>query len=86
MTVRGWLLRYVGVCLAILAAALIAVWLLGGYVDLGLSEDGVIALIITIAVTAFLSIGLMGLVFYSGRSGADDKVIDPTGEVHRHRR
>lgn len=75
-----WLLGYIGMALGGVAALLVVIWLTGGFEDLGLGFAGMIAFIVGITVTVVLSVGLMGLVFYSDRSGQDIVVAqhDPT--------
>jgi ABC-type proline/glycine betaine transport system permease subunit len=76
MTMRGWLVRYLVMATAGVAALFGALWGLGAFSELGLSEDGTAALVLAVGFTALLSVVLMGLVFYSGRSGSDERVID----------
>jgi hypothetical protein len=59
-------------CTAIVVAVLATLWLSGVFGDLGLSLNGVIALLIGITLTVLLGVGLMALVFYSGRSHHDE--------------
>jgi len=73
---RRWLAWYVAMAFGTVAVLLLVIWAVGGFDDLGLSQDGTIALILGVSVTVFLSFGLMGLVFYSGRSGHDETVMD----------
>jgi len=53
---------------------LIALWLLGGFAMLGLDAAGVLALLLGIALSAGVGIGLMALIFHSSRSGRDEAV------------
>jgi hypothetical protein len=48
-------------------------WAIGGYHELGLSSESVVALTPGALFTAGLAIGLMALVFFSDRSGRDDE-------------
>lgn len=87
---RRWLAWYSAAAVGTVAALLLVIWAVGGFEDMGLTEDGMIALILAVSFTVLLSFGLMGLVFYSGRSGHDDTVMDgdksPEGKQHRPRR
>ncbi|HEX9465333.1 MAG TPA: hypothetical protein VGB82_22240 [Alphaproteobacteria bacterium] len=47
-------------------------WIVLGFGSLGLDTSATIALILGIVLTVGLAVGLMGLVFYSNRSGRDD--------------
>ena len=73
---RRWLLNYTLMSLGTVVLLIGVVWLVGGFEDMGLSRDGLIALIIAVVVTVVFSLGLMGLVFYSGRSGHDETIMD----------
>lgn len=61
-------------CIAIVAAILAALGLTGLFRDMGMSINGVIALTIGVTLTVIVGVGLMALVFYSGRSRHDDLV------------
>jgi hypothetical protein len=61
-------------CAAIVVIVLVTLLLTGVFGDLGLSTQGTIALIIGITLTILLGVGLMALVFYSGRSQHDELV------------
>jgi hypothetical protein len=73
---RRWLLNYALMSFGTVALMMGVIWAVGGFADMGLSRDGMIALIIACVMTVFLSFGLMALTFYSGRSGHDDTVRD----------
>jgi hypothetical protein len=55
---------------------LFVTWLLGGFV--GLSANGVAALILGVTASMFLGIGLMVAVFVSSRGGQDQASYDAT--------
>ena len=78
---RRWLVRYFVLAALAIAALMFAIWRLGELDMLGLSQDGLIALLLTVGFTAVFAVGLMGLVFYSGRSGHDERVVDPEDVV-----
>jgi len=68
--------RIVAATAAFIVAVVLATWALGGFA--GLSGAGDAALILGIAVTLALGVGLMALVFYSSRSEQDEAVRDAT--------
>lgn len=75
-----WTIGFASLCVAAVAVILLGVWLLGGFAQLGLTGHGITALILGITITVALGIGLMALVFVSGRSRHDEAVHhDPTG-------
>jgi hypothetical protein len=67
-----WLLTFIGFNAALFATVLVALWAFGGFADIGLSGMGWFALIIGIAFTSGLGVGLMALVFYSARKDYDE--------------
>ncbi len=69
-----WPVVFSAVCTAIVAAVLIGLWLTGVFGHMGLSIHGVIALLIGVTLTVILGVGLMALVFHSGRSRHDELV------------
>jgi uncharacterized protein YacL len=69
---RSSIIRIVAGTIAIIVALILATWALGGFTDL--SVAGGIALILGIAISMALGIGLMALVFYSSRSERDEAV------------
>lgn len=73
---RRWLVIYSALAAGTVAVLLLVIWAVGGFADMGLSQDGQIALILAVVFTVLLSFGLMGLVFYSGRSGHDETIMD----------
>ena len=70
-----WAIWFSVLCIGIVAAVLALLWLFGVFGNLGLSINGVIALFIGISLTIVVGVGLMALVFYSGRSEHDELVI-----------
>ena len=56
-----------------IAAVLLIVWIMGAFDGAGLGFHGWIALGLGTLFTCALGIVLMGLVFYSARSGQDDE-------------
>jgi hypothetical protein len=71
---QSWTARYALACVAAAIALIALCWLVLGYGDLGLNTSATIALILGIVLTVGLGVGLMGLVFYSSRSGRDDLI------------
>jgi hypothetical protein len=67
-----WIIHFsvISICAAI--AILMTFWVVVGFGSLGLDEFGIGALILGVAFTVGLGIGLMALTFYSDRSGQDD--------------
>jgi len=74
-----WMLTFVISCLCGIAAVYLALWAFGGFHDLGLSLQGIVALTIGTTISVALGVGLMALVFYSDRSGRDEHVSDVKG-------
>jgi hypothetical protein len=71
-SLNSWTTRFVAGSLG--GAVVLILLFLGlfGFRQLGLSLNGAIALTLGIVLTVGLGVGLMGLVFYSDRSGRDD--------------
>ena len=57
-------IRFSVACIAASLVVLAAVWVLGGFTELGLDASGVIALSLGITFTVALGVGLMALIFY----------------------
>jgi hypothetical protein len=66
----GWARMFGAGSVAFIAAVVGIVWGLDGFA--GLSGHGIAALIIGTVLSAGLGVALMGLVFFSARSGVDD--------------
>jgi hypothetical protein len=69
-----WAIWFSVLCAGIVFAILGGLWLVGVFGDLGLSTHGIIALLIGVSLTIFLGVGLMALVFHSGRSRHDELI------------
>jgi hypothetical protein len=69
-----WPVVFSATCIAIVAVILAALWLSGVFGDMEMSLNGVIALTLGVTLTVFLGVGLMALVFYSGRNRHDELV------------
>jgi len=73
-TIGHWILYFVVGAVALMGFVLLVLWASTGFQRLGIGTVGLVALIIGSVLTAALGIALMGLVFYSDRSGADELV------------
>jgi hypothetical protein len=69
-----WIVGFVAGCSVLISIALLILWALTGFADLGVTGHGLVALILGIVFTTALGIGLMALSFYSDRSGQRDAV------------
>ena len=64
-------------CIALVGAALLAIWAANGFASLGLGGNGLVALILGVVCTSVLAVGLMTLVFYGERDGGNGPGRDP---------
>ena len=69
-----WLLWFVVGSAVLIAVALGVLWAGTGFESLGLSGNGLAALILTVVLVSAMGVGLMALVFHSNRSGRDEAV------------
>jgi hypothetical protein len=69
---RLWIWTFILASVGFVVLAILAVWVIGGLGELGLSGKGVVALTLGFLVTAGPAIGLMALVFFSDRCSRDD--------------
>jgi len=69
-----WIVGFVAGCSVLVGVALLILWALTGFADLGVSGHGLVALILGIVFTTGLGIALMALSFYSDRSGQREDV------------
>ncbi len=71
-----WFWKFVaismGTIVCVAAAAVALTWFLSGGLPGELGLHGIIALTLGISLSAGLGVGLMALVFFSARGGADD--------------
>jgi hypothetical protein len=72
----GWVRNFTMSCVGLLAFVYLALWAFNGFHGIGLGLQAMIALTLGTILTAGLGVGLMALVFYSDRSGMDDRVCD----------
>lgn len=80
-SIGRWIIYFVSAAVVFMSFVLLVLWASNGFRELGVGIVGLIALIVGSLLTASLGIALMGLVFYSDRSGADELVYrtsDPT--------
>ncbi|MEI9988093.1 MAG: hypothetical protein WDN69_36310 [Aliidongia sp.] len=63
-----------------IVVALCIVWAFNGFHGLGLDTAGTVALILGVTLTSALGVVLMGLIFYSDRSSADEAAYHATVE------
>lgn len=69
-----WIAVFSGACLGLIALLLGLIWVLGGFSGLGVDGHGLAALILGVVATSVVGTGLMALVFFSNRSGSDERV------------
>ena|SRR5450432_2899057 len=74
-----WAFWFVPACVAGIAAVLLIIWLAGGFQGTALDANITVALVLGILFSSLLGVGLMGLIFYSNRSGQDDKAYRSAG-------
>ena len=70
-------------CAGMAAVVLISLWVLSGFHGLGVDATTGVALLAGAVVTTALGVALMGLVFYSDASRADDAVRDASSSDDR---
>jgi hypothetical protein len=77
---RSWLRLWVRIlaasCAGMAAVVLISLWVLSGFRGLGVDAATAIALLLGSVAATALGVALMGLVFYSDTSRADEAVRD----------
>jgi len=87
-----WALWFVPACTAGIAAVVLVIWLAGGFQGTSLDASVTVALVLGILFSSLLGVGLMGLIFYSNRSGQDDEAYrsagseNPDGDTGPHLR
>src|SRR5262245_27060445 len=67
-----WVVNYSLACIGAFVGLLAFMWALSGFDFSGVSTAGLVAIICGTAFMVLVTVGLMGLVFYSDRSGQDD--------------
>ena len=72
-----WILNYSLICIGAIVGVLAFVWALNGFDPAGISTAGLIAVILGTTFTVLVAVGLMALVFYSNRSGQDERAHHP---------
>jgi hypothetical protein len=82
-----WVTWFILACVVVVAIFLIGVWIEGGLQGLGQNVNIALAAGLGILLASALGVGLMALIFYSNRSGADDDAgrsqqdIDPKPRI-----
>ena len=74
-----WAFWFVPTCIAGIAAILLVIWLAGGFQRTAFDANVTLALVLGILFSSVLGVGLMALIFYSNRSGQDDKAYRSAG-------
>ena len=72
-----WILTYSLICIGAIICVLTFVWALNGFDLAGISPAGLIAVVLGTTFTVLIAVGLMALVFYSNRSGQDERAHHP---------
>src|SRR5262245_57412365 len=67
-----WIVNYSLACIGGTAGLLAFMCALAGFDFTGVSTAGLVAIVLGTTVMVLVTVGLMGLVFYSDRSGQDD--------------
>ena len=80
-TALRWLIGYVLTTLSGIALVLLVLWALDGFQGFNLDAGASAAVVVGIAITSALGVGLMGLIFYSDRIGADEDAYRATAAV-----
>jgi hypothetical protein len=73
-----WAIWFALACSGGIAAALLIIWLAGGFARVGLDTNVTLALVLGIFFSSLLGIALMGLIFHSNRSGRDEDAYRTT--------
>ena len=68
-----WIVNYSLICIGAIVGVLAFVWALNGFDTEGVSAHGMIAIVLGTTFTVVVAVGLMALVFYSNRSGQDER-------------
>lgn len=83
----SWAVQFAAASVAGIVVIGVAVWLMTGIGALDLDPVAQVAVVIGLTATVALAVGLMGMMFYSQRSGhddlQDDEIIVPD-EQRRH--
>src|SRR5262245_10841715 len=69
---KKWVVNYALACIGAFVGLLAFMWALSGFDFSGVSTAGLVAIILGTAFMVLVTVGLMGLVFYSDRSGQDE--------------
>ena len=69
-----WVARFTLACTSIMAVVWVGIWAFAGFTTFGLHGAAAIALVLAVVFSCGVGIFLMALMFYSERSGQDDRV------------
>lgn len=83
LRVWAWILAWS--CAAMAVVVLVSLWVLTGFHGLGVDATTAAALLLGSIFATALGVALMGLVFYSDASRADDAVRDASSADERRR-
>jgi hypothetical protein len=78
-----WVVSFVVASVGGLAVLLLVLWALNGFHGLGIGLAGTIAVALGVLFTGGLGVALMGLIFYSDRSHADEDAHMAAKDVGR---
>lgn len=78
ISVARWAIIFATASAGTVTAVLMMLWGLNGFHGLGLDTAGTIAVVLGATVTSAFGVGLMGLIFYSDRSKADEEAYRAT--------
>jgi len=80
-----WIMGFILICAGLVVLFLLAAWALGWLDALGNNPNIAIAAGLGILISSGLGAGLMALIFYSNRSGADDRAAQSQQDLERRR-
>jgi cation transporter-like permease len=72
----SWIVKFAAACAVLIVVGLLAVWGVEGFKSLGVDGHIAFAMFLGIFFTILVSVVLMGLIFYSHRSGHDEAAQD----------
>ena len=78
-----WVIWFILVCAGLVVLFMLGAWALGWLDALGNNPNIAIAAGLGILISSGLGAGLMALIFYSNRSGADDRAAQSQHDLER---
>jgi hypothetical protein len=78
-----WIMSFILICAGLVVLFMLGAWELGWLDALGNNPNIAIAAGLGILISSGLGAGLMALIFYSHRSGADDRAAQSQDELQR---